>query len=472
MKTTNFLHGPEKACKQGALKEDKASESSVFLVAEQRDDPTSSEHATTTSSTSEETQELQYYCGHTKLVILVSIAVFFIFVIKAQPLLQEADRNDENADITHHVTTPMLLPSHQPGPSRFQSAAPTIMPTVLTSDAPSAVPTDMPSNVPVATGIPTSRPTVMSSASPSLQSETIEQQSKDDANLFGSPFIVFTEGGYSGTTAIGVYIRKIIRGHGFDYLRKGVSFEFLHTKKNLNHNKWKNKFYQEILKEKNISAEEANYEEVMIESIKRAQAKATESGIFFFFKAGVGGFGRGLKDGLDSLGASYFGMYRQNVLDRCICEIRDCFYAAKDFGFPVFAANGTRTDLCFQRRHHPEIKIQARITDGHGCIAAGEKLVQEVQRYSSNSSVITEHLFEFESSSDEDAFARSIEQWMAFLRPLLKQHLSRRVIEQVLEEYRGSRLALISQESKVYNYNELKNELEDTDEDMIYIHGD
>ena len=350
-----------------------------------------------------------------RLAILVSIAVFFIFVIKAPPLLQEAD----NADNTH-VTTPLLLPSAQP---------------------------------------------------PYVKEE---QSDKDDANLFGSPFVVFTEGGCSGTTAIGGYIRKIIRGHGFDYLRKGVSFEFLHTKKKLNHNAWQNKFYQEILKEKQISAEDANYEEVMVESIKRAQAKATESGVFFFFKAGVGGFrrSRGLKDGLDSLGASYSGMYRQNVLDRCICEIKDCFYAAKDFGFPVFAANGTRTDLCFQRRHHPEIKIQASITDGHGCIAAGEKLVQEVQRYSSNSSVITEHLFEFESSSDEDAFARSIEQWMAFLRPLLKQHLSRRVIEQVLEEYRGSRLALISQESKVYNYNELKNELEDTDEDMIYIHGD
>ena len=132
-----------------------------------------------------------------------------------------------------------------------------------------------------------------------------------------------------------------------------------------------------------------------------------------------------MKDGLDSLGASYSGIYRQNVLDRCICEVRDCFYAAKDFGFPVFAANGTRTDLCFERREHPEIRIQARITDGHGCIAYGEKLVQEVQRYSPNSSVTAEHLFEFESSSDEDAFESSIDQWMVFLRPLLKEHLSR-----------------------------------------------
>jgi hypothetical protein len=46
------------------------------------------------------------------------------------------------------------------------------------------------------------------------------------------------------------------------------------------------------------------------------------------------------------------------------------------------------------------------------------------------------------------------------------------VIEQVLEGHRGSWLASSSQESKVYDYDELKNELEDTDEDMNFIHGD
>jgi len=434
MKPTKFLRCPEKRCKQGALKEDEASESSIFLVLEQGDDLTSSEHDATTSS-SEETQELYYYCGHIRrLAILVSIAIFSIFAItigyvssqktadKAPPLLQEGDSNDENADITH-ATTPLLLPSQQSSPYVKE-----------------------------------------------------EQSDKDDVNVFGSPFVVFTEGGCSGTTAIGGYIRRIIRGHGFDYLKEGALFEFLHTNKNPKQNKWKNKFYHEILKEENISssAEDENYEEVMVESIKRAQARATESGVFFFFKADEGRIGRyrGLKDELDSIGASYSGVYRHNVLDRCICEIRDCFNAAKDFGFPVFAANGTRTDLCFQRRHHPEIKIQARITDGHGCIAAGEKFVQEVQRHSLNSTVTTENVFEFENSFDEDAFERSIEQWMVFLRPLLKQHLSRHVIAQVLEEHRGSRLASSTQESKVYNYDELKNELEDTNEDMIYIYGD
>ena len=440
METTTFLHGPEETCMRGALNEDDSLEASVFLV-EQGDPTSSSEHATPIMS--EETQVLHYYCcGHIgRLAILVSIAVFMIFAIigyaapqlpsqqfanghassadnKVPQLLQEGD-NDDNADITH-VTTPALLHPSQP---------------------------------PFAKGN--------------------EESDNDVADLFGSPFVVFTEGGCSGTTAIGGYIRKIVRAHGFDYL-KGATFEFLHTNKNPRQNKSKNKFYNEILKEKHISAEDANYEEVMVESIKRAQAKATEAGVFFFFKADIGRLrmNSGLKNGLDSLRASYSGVYRWNVLDRCICEIRDCFSAAKDFGFPVFAANGTRTDLCFERREHPEIRIQARITDGHGCIAYGEKLVQEVQRYSPNSSVTAEHLFEFESSSDEDAFESSIDQWMVFLRPLLKQHLSRHVIEQVLEGHRGSWLASSSQESKVYDYDELKNELEDTDEDMNFIHGD
>ena len=72
MKTINFLHGPEKKCMRGALKEDEASEaSSVFLLVEQGDDLTSSEHST--PSISEEPQDLHYYCGHIRsLAILVS----------------------------------------------------------------------------------------------------------------------------------------------------------------------------------------------------------------------------------------------------------------------------------------------------------------------------------------------------------------------------------------------------------------
>ena len=202
MKTINFLHSPEKECMRVVLKEDEASEASrVFLLVEQGTDPTSLEHSKSTS-VSKEPQDLHYYSGHIRsLAILVSIAVITIGYArqlplsrragssadKAPSLLQGADSNDENADSTHFAT-PLLLPSQPPYVKE-------------------------------------------------------EQSDKDHVNLFGSPFVVFTEGGCSGTTVIGGYIRKIIQGHGFDYSRDGTTFEFTHTKKTYKGDRWKNEFY-------------------------------------------------------------------------------------------------------------------------------------------------------------------------------------------------------------------------------------
>ena len=57
----------------------------------------------------------------------------------------------------------------------------------------------------------------------------------------------------------------------------------------------------------------------------------------------------------------------------------------------IYASNA---DNIFKSRNKDS--IQAHITkNGHGCIVAGKKAVQEVQRLPSNSSVATEHFFEF-----------------------------------------------------------------------------
>ena len=71
-------------------------------------------------------------------------------------------------------------------------------------------------------------------------------------HLLKGPFVVLTEGGCSGTTSIGHYIRDITTAHGFEYFNK-MNFEFLHTEKNPRNNKTKNKLYHDIKEEMELS---------------------------------------------------------------------------------------------------------------------------------------------------------------------------------------------------------------------------
>lgn len=96
---------------------------------------------------------------------------------------------------TPATPVPSYAPSFAPSidPSRFPSAAPTTtMPTVLTTISPSTVPSDVPVAI---IGIPSSRPTEMNSASPSLQSETIEEPTSETT---------------SGTTAVQMGVHTVV----------------------------------------------------------------------------------------------------------------------------------------------------------------------------------------------------------------------------------------------------------------------
>lgn len=162
---------------------------------------------------------------------------------------------------------------------------------------------------------------------------------------FGLPFILVTEGGCSGTTAFGDYTERIIVQHGLHY-NKRVDFEFLHVDKNA--------YFQDIVRERNMPEEQKmeNRDDLLLESIQRAQEAATESSSLLFFKSNIHWYKR-LNLGAWNGNISFAGIYRANVLDRCICMVRDCFGETKGVGTSVFGSNGTKTDVCFGRRQHP-----------------------------------------------------------------------------------------------------------------------
>mmetsp|Transcript_10196 Transcript_10196/g.20507 ORF Transcript_10196/g.20507 Transcript_10196/m.20507 type:complete len:440 (-) Transcript_10196:84-1403(-) len=293
-------------------------------------------------------------------------------------------------------------------------------------------------------------------------SQTPTNHSSTSSLQFGSPFIVLTEGGCSGTTAVGHYIRNIVSMHGF-HKTEHVNFEFLHANQyNSRKHKHKNQYYQDIVTERNMTKEEEieNYRDLVIESIERAQEVAIETKSLMFFKANVKQYKKlhSRLDDLDGGASSYAGVYRENILDRCICMVRDCFHEVKDFGISVFGANGTEADLCFDRRFHPEVDVQAYFTNVKGCLKEDEWRVNFIcgQGFDSFSS---ENLFLFETSMEDNDFEASVNTWMEFVKPLLQDELEWDLVASALEEGRGTRTEPSSQENKVYNYEEVKEEM-------------
>ena len=226
---------------------------------------------------------------------------------------------------------------------------------------------------------------------------------------------------------------------------------------------YKNKYYHDIVEEHNMTKEEAieSYDELIIESIKRAQKVAIESSSLLFFKANVQQYEK-IRSKLDDLdGVSYAGVYRENFLDRCICMVRDCFREAKDFGTSVFGNNGTESDLCFGRRKHPEVNVQAYFTNVKGCLAEDETRVNFI-RERGFAYFSSENLLLFESSMNYSDFQSSVNAWMEFLKPVLQDELDRDLVASALEEGRGTMMEASSQESKVYNYEQVKEVLRGT----------
>ena len=271
----------------------------------------------------------------------------------------------------------------------------------------------------------------------------------------------------------------MIEAHGFTY-NKRAHFEMLHGHMINLRGKFKNPYFQQIMRERNITQEQAQfikeenpefYGDLLIESIQRAETDSRETSSLLFFKANVGHHVRfnlfeRIDKELDSV--SYAGFYRANQLDRCICMIRDCFWESSSYGKAVFASNGTESDLCFRRRFNEGIKTQAKFTDVSGCLRHDERRIALVKGWGYESFSL-ETLFQFETSNEEAVMDDSVDLWMKFLRPLLKDEMVRSIVVSVLEEGWGTRMNESSQSSRVYNYDQVVDKLKGEEQWEIFI---
>jgi len=134
--------------------------------------------------------------------------------------------------------------------------------------------------------------------------------------------------------------------------------------------------------------------------------------------------------------------YRSNLLDLAVCNVRDCFGPGSKIGYPVFATNGTRTSICFQRRSS-KVKVKAHIDTSilvkhlqrrEGVLS---KAINSLRPLTENGKSFThEDLFAYEYTRDEDVFVQSRDVWINFLSFAID--IDKATLTTLMRKYQGT----------------------------------
>ena len=163
-----------------------------------------------------------------------------------------------------------------------------------------------------------------------------------------------------------------------------------------------------------LSPNESSDIDVIVNATLMLKQEAFQNGQMVVYKWGP----KNLKPLLKrTRGDLLFGsMYRKNILDRVVCSIRDCFTFGRNLGYPVFAGNGSKTNLCFDRRKNGE-KTKAYIDSTAKMVKRvkelEEKELQEAQlkAFDFPFQVTYEDLTEFEYTDEESVWEASLDAW-------------------------------------------------------------
>lgn len=152
---------------------------------------------------------------------------------------------------------------------------------------------------------------------------------------------------------------------------------------------------------------------------------------------------------------------RNNSIDKSICEVRDCFQVTQQSqSYPVFSHNGSRTDLCFERRKS-HMSIMAHM-DTHTWPKHVQELQHQTQQSTRNFELehppfqaqIYEDLFAFTHSAEETVLERSVTAWTQLVDPLIEGAVDRTIIEGILRPQQNTRSPPPPHRDLIYNYNE------------------
>jgi hypothetical protein len=270
--------------------------------------------------------------------------------------------------------------------------------------------------------------------------------------------------GCSGSSATGARIKRILEAHGYQLprIRNSGNHELLKPDKN---RYYKQAYNDLVTTATTKEGREPKYGDVIVEALRRIHRGAISQGQVLYFKADLSLLlQEGVLAGLQQIGAVFVHMYRWNALDRCVCQVRDCF--KEKFGHPVHADNGTKTELCFQRRKHPETKVKAFFYKGMAekCTAierinAEENILDFHDVVSPGASVTYEDLFGYSTTADQATFERSLIAWVALMSPFIQQ-VNQTIIHDILQAERNTRLLPGPHKQVIYNINQVVQELQ------------
>jgi len=254
----------------------------------------------------------------------------------------------------------------------------------------------------------------------------------------------------SGSSAANLFAVEILNAHGVQ-TQKIDNYEQLVRKKN--------HFYYNASKTlKELHGDEPDYHEVIIESMKNLKQEANVNGSVLYFKANTDlVLGNNLLSSMVDMGVVFGHLYRENILDQKICTVIDCF--DQQTGYPV-NDNGNKSELCFKRRRHPDIKLKVHLNPWilvKEMKARKKKLNIHVQSFKQliapAESQTTEDMFAYEYTADENAFQQSLKAWASISRSMLD--IDENILENLMRKYQNTRTPPAPHSNIIENYDEV-----------------
>ena len=271
-------------------------------------------------------------------------------------------------------------------------------------------------------------------SSASIERRILKEKKEKKENK--AHYLAMIQYGCSGSSALVHLTRELLRAHGFLTL-EGKS-EIIKPEKN--------KFYESAKQTLAPNGEKVSKTKVVREMMHQTLQHVEDSDMTAIFKLGPRktaiAFG---ENGLLELGVKFIHFYRSNLLDHVLCEVRDCQLRGKRVGYPVFPANGTRTDICFgRRRTHVKVKAYLNVSATVAYMKhwdermAGEQASLPYDRLETGERYSAEDLYGFEYTQDEDMFDRSRSEWMRLLSRVIDSP-DETTVNDFLRKYQGTR---------------------------------
>ena len=290
-----------------------------------------------------------------------------------------------------------------------------------------------------------------------------------------------------GSTATSKWIRKILEAHGLSIQSSGEALKPQNNPRFLNliQQKYDNKTRNKIkmmgnrdfpLGQAIVSNETIwdYYTTNMMEALVDASLENSDNNTTLWFKADRKKIEMNNLELIELMKQNNFAMteiYRNNTLDTCVCNVRDCFWWGR-VGYPVFADDGKKTNFrpCFDRRKQNR-KVKAYFDDStYSIVDCVRSLKEETEHAASRGGISTEDLFSFEYTNDQQAFENSIQVWKKLVEPLLGRHLNERTIRTTLRVIQNTRSAPGPHSEVIQNMDWVEEKLREANLDSFVRH--